>query len=197
MRLVVGLGNPGSKYRNNRHNTGFLLLDRFAEKHNLRFRKKPKYEYLKADEVIFIKPETYMNRSGSAVTSILTENRLEDILVIVDDINLPLGEIRLRQQGGFGGHNGLKSIGSALGTDNFKRMRIGINDPAGNNLSDYVLSDFSKKESQILEIVFEFAEILLEEYLNFDFDHMIEKYSRTKKSYSEKIQDSQDQDTNS
>jgi len=197
MRLVVGLGNPGSKYRNNRHNTGFLLLDRFAEKHKLSFKKKIKYDFLRSSQIIFIKPSTYMNRSGSAVTSILTRNRIEDILVIVDDINLPLGEIRLRHQGGYGGHNGLKSIGSALGTDNFKRMRIGVNDPSGKDLSDYVLSDFSKKESSILEIVFEFAESLLEEYIEYDFDRMVGKYSKLKKSYSEKIQDSQDQDTNS
>ncbi|MDO9578036.1 MAG: aminoacyl-tRNA hydrolase [Candidatus Cloacimonadales bacterium] len=197
MRLVVGLGNPGAKYRNNRHNTGFLLLDRYTEKHNLSFHKKLKYDFLKLTEIIFIKPGTFMNRSGSAVTSVLTGNRLEDILVIVDDINLPLGEIRLRNQGGFGGHNGLKSIGSALGTDNFKRLRIGINDPSGKDLADYVLSDFSKHETEILEIVFEFAEILLEEYVEYDFDHMVEKYSKFKKSYSEKIQDSQDHDTNS
>lgn len=197
MRLIVGLGNPGSKYRNNRHNTGYLLLDRYAGKHDLKFRRKIKYDFLKSGEIIFIKPVTYMNRSGAAVTSVLTGERLEDILVITDDINLPLGEIRLRRQGGFGGHNGLKSIGSALGTDNFKRMRIGVNDPSGNNLSDYVLSDFSEQESMILRIVFEFADILLEEYVNQDFDHMVEKYSKLKKSYSERIQSSQDQDTNS
>jgi peptidyl-tRNA hydrolase, PTH1 family len=197
MRLVVGLGNPGSKYRNNRHNTGFLLLDRYAESQNLSFKKKTKYDFLKISDLIFIKPSTYMNRSGSAVTSILTGHRIEDILVIVDDINLPLGEVRLRQQGGFGGHNGLKSIGSALGTDNFKRLRIGVNDPSGKDQSDYVLSDFSKAEIKILEIVFEFSEILLEEYVKNDFDHMVEKYSILKKSYSEKIQDSQDHDTSS
>jgi len=197
MRLVVGLGNPGSKYRNNRHNTGFLVLDRFADNHDLSFKKKNKYDFLKSSEIIFIKPSTYMNRSGAAVTSILTGNRIDDILVIVDDINLPLGEIRLRHQGGYGGHNGLKSIGSTLGTDNFKRMRIGVNDPSGKNLSDYVLSDFSKDETRILGIVFEFAELLLDEYVKYDFDQMVGKYSKLKKSYSEKIQDSQDQDTNS
>jgi len=197
MRLVVGLGNPGSKYRNNRHNTGFLVLDRFADNHDLSFKKKNKYDFLKSSEIIFIKPSTYMNRSGAAVTSILTGHRIDDILVIVDDINLPLGEIRLRHQGGYGGHNGLKSIGSTLGTDNFKRMRIGVNDPSGKNLSDYVLSDFSKDETRMLGIVFEFAELLLDEYVKYDFDQMVGKYSKLKKSYSEKIQDSQDQDTNS
>jgi PTH1 family peptidyl-tRNA hydrolase len=195
MRLIVGLGNPGSKYKYNRHNTGFLILDRYCEKFQLSFKRKLKYEFLKTDEMIFLKPGTYMNRSGTAVTSILTKYRIEDILVIVDDINLPLGEIRLRRQGGFGGHNGLKSIGSALGTDNFKRMRIGVNDASGQNLSDYVLSDFDKEEAKILNIIFDFAEELLEEYIDYDFDQMVEKYSKLKKSYSEKIQNSQDQDT--
>lgn len=170
-------------------------MDRYCEKFQLSFKRKLKYEFLKTDEMIFLKPGTYMNRSGTAVTSILTKYRIEDILVIVDDINLPLGEIRLRRQGGFGGHNGLKSIGSALGTDNFKRMRIGVNDASGQNLSDYVLSDFDKEEAKILNIIFDFAEELLEEYIDYDFDQMVEKYSKLKKSYSEKIQNSQDQDT--
>ncbi|HPR16896.1 MAG TPA: aminoacyl-tRNA hydrolase [Candidatus Cloacimonadota bacterium] len=193
MRLIVGLGNPGNRYKNNRHNLGFLVVDRFAAEHGIKFSKKTNHDFAKTADLIIIKPNTYMNRSGVAVTSVLTNNRLEDILVIVDDINLPLGEIRLRNNGGFGGHNGLKSIGEALGTDNFKRMRIGVGSPQQEDLSDYVLSDFSLEEKQKLQIMTDFAADLLKEYVMYDFDHMVVTYSKLKKSYSEKIQDSQDQ----
>jgi PTH1 family peptidyl-tRNA hydrolase len=193
MRLIVGLGNPGNEYKNNRHNLGFLLTDRFAASNKLEFKRKKNYDFCRLSDVIIIKPKTFMNRSGVAVTSILTENRLADILVVVDDINLPVGEIRLRRNGGYGGHNGLKSIGNALGTDNFKRLRIGVGSPINENLSDYVLSDFSPDEFRKMNLVLDFAEVLLQEYVNYDFDRMVELYSRLKKSYSEKIQDSQDQ----
>lgn len=193
MRLIVGLGNPGNKYKNNRHNLGFLLADRFASSKDIDFKNKKNYDFCKLQDIILIKPKTYMNRSGAAVTSVLTENRLEDILVIVDDIYLPVGEIRLRRNGGFGGHNGLKSIGEALGTDNFKRMRIGVGSPDQEELSNYVLSDFSSDEQQKMQIVMKFAEDLLKEYVEYDFDQMVGLYSKLKKSYSEKIQGSQDQ----
>jgi len=193
MRLIVGLGNPGNSYKDNRHNLGFLVVDRFARSQDVNFKHKSKYDYLKLQDLIIIKPKTFMNRSGAAVTSVLMTSRVDDILVIVDDIYLPVGEIRLRQHGGFGGHNGLKSIGEALGTDNFKRMRIGVGSPDQDNLSDFVLSDFSKQENEIMQIVIDFAEDLLKEYINKDFDQMVVLYSKLKQSYSEKIQDSQDQ----
>ncbi len=193
MKLVVGLGNPGKKYKDNRHNVGFLLLDRIAKKNDLLFKKKINYDFAKLNSSIFIKPKTYMNRSGVAVTSILAKHKLDDILVVVDDINLPLGEIRLRSEGGYGGHNGLKSIGNSLGSNEFKRLRIGVGYPNKKDLSEYVLSDFSREENDILKIVLELTEILIEEYINHDFDRMVEKYSVLKKSYSEKLYKSQDQ----
>ena len=193
MKLVVGLGNPGIEYKFNRHNAGFLFLDKYTAKRDIKFKKKIKYDIAIADEIIFIKPKTYMNRSGNAVTSIITKHRVDNIMVIVDDINLPLGEIRFRKEGGYGGHNGLKSIGAALGTDKFNRFRIGVGAPETGELSEYVLSDFSSQEEEILDVVFEFCEILLEDYLSNDFDRMIEKYSKLKISYSEKIKNSQDQ----
>jgi len=128
-----------------------------------------------------------MNNSGNAVTSILTKYKIEDLMVIVDDIYLPLGEIRLRQEGGFGGHNGLKSIAKALGTDEFKRLRIGVGSPDNEILSNYVLADFSKCELDILNIVLKFTETLLNEYIKGDFKDLLDAYSRLRKSYSEKI----------
>jgi len=192
MRLVVGLGNPGKKYKYNRHNIGFAVLDSFIKKFDLKFKRRTKYDYLMSDDVLFIKPKIYMNRSGDAVTSVLTKYRIDEILVIVDDIHLPIGEIRIRKDGGNGGHNGLKSIVDALGSSEFGRIRIGVGAPFEKDLSNYVLSDFSKKEVSKLNVVFDLLNILLEDYRNSDYNQMINKYSKYKKSYSEKILDSQD-----
>jgi PTH1 family peptidyl-tRNA hydrolase len=193
MRLILGLGNPGNKYKTNRHNLGFMILDDFCEKSELKFKKHKNYFWTEYNDILFVKPRTYMNRSGIAVTSILTDNRIEDILVIVDDVNLPLGEIRLRNQGGFGGHNGLKSIGEALGTDYFKRLRIGVNTPRQHDLADYVLSDFNQQEMKIIDQSIDFCRSLLEVYIGTDFDQVLNYFSKNKKSYSEKISASQDQ----
>lgn len=193
MKLVVGLGNPGRKYKYNRHNIGFAVLDSYIKKLDLKFKRRTKYDYLISDDVLFIKPKIYMNRSGDAVTSVLTKYRIDEILVIVDDIHLPIGEIRIRKDGGNGGHNGLKSIVDALGSSQFGRIRIGVGSPIEKDLSNYVLSDFSKKEVSKLNVVFDLLNILLEDYRNSDFNQMINKYSKYKKSYSEKILESQDQ----
>jgi PTH1 family peptidyl-tRNA hydrolase len=192
MKLVVGLGNPGEKYKSNRHNIGFLLLDKYGNKKNISFKKRKYYLIAQDKDIVFIKPRTFMNNSGIAVTSILSKYKVEDILVIVDDVNLPLGDIRLRQEGGFGGHNGLKSIAYALGSEEFKRLRIGVSNPSGFNISDYVLSDFSEEEEKVLKIVFDFSVSLLEIYIESDFEQVLNYYSKYKKSYSEKIKESQD-----
>jgi len=192
MRLILGLGNPGKKYETNRHNVGFMLLDKYCKTYGLEFKKHKNYFWTQQDDVLLVKPRTYMNRSGVAVTSILTGNRIEDILVVLDDVNLQLGEIRLRDQGGFGGHNGLKSISSALGTDYFKRLRIGINSPQQEDLSDYVLADFDQKELIIIDKAIDFCRNLLDEYIKTDYDQVLNYYSKNKKSYSEKIITSQD-----
>lgn len=185
MRLIVGLGNPGAKYQNNRHNVGFMLLDQIVGERSLSFKKKINYDYVKFADLILVKPKTYMNRSGFAVTSVLTTKLIEDILVIVDDVNIPLGEVRLRKAGGFGGHNGLKSIGTALGSDEFKRLRIGVGSPSEEDLSNYVLADFSQQERSLLQPAMNFSKLLIEEYIENGFDQMVDRYSKQKKSYSE------------
>ncbi|MDP8202987.1 MAG: aminoacyl-tRNA hydrolase [Candidatus Tenebribacter mawsonii] len=192
MRLVVGLGNPGKKYKSNRHNIGFSFLDLYFKKLDLKFKRRVKYDYLISDNLIFIKPKTYMNRSGDAITSVMTKYRIDEILVIVDDIHLPVGDIRIRKSGGNGGHNGLRSIVSSLGSDEFGRIRIGVGSPEEKELSNYVLSDFSKNEVATLNVVFDLLNILLESFQNSDFNQMVNEYSKYKKSYSEKILDSQD-----
>ncbi len=187
MRLIIGLGNPGKKYYHNRHNIGFQIIENYAKSKGLTFKKRLIYDFVKDQDILYVKPKTFMNNSGNAVTSILTKYKIEDLMVIVDDIYLPLGEIRLRQEGGFGGHNGLKSIAKALGTDEFKRLRIGVGSPDNEILSNYVLADFSKCELDILNIVLKFTETLLNEYIKGDFKDLLDAYSRLRKSYSEKI----------
>lgn len=192
MRLIVGLGNPGKKYQKTRHNIGFIVLDNFFSKNDKQFKKQKNYDSVEYKGVISIKPKTFMNLSGKAVTAVQTKTRIDEILVIVDDIYLPIGEIRLRKSGGLAGHNGLKSIAEALGTREFKRMRIGVGSPDSKELSDYVLSEFSSNDLKILDHTLSFTSELLDKYISEDFDEMVKYYSKKKKSYSESIMQAQD-----
>lgn len=157
--LVVGLGNPGKEYANSRHNVGYIVLEQIALYNNLSFSKSTKYKsdiakiLLLGKKIIFIKPLTYMNLSGTAVCLIKDFYKLQnyDIIVIHDDIDLPLGIVKLKVGGGSGGHNGLKSISSAIG-DSYLRIKIGIGRPIAEHLSvaSYVLSDFLVAELTVL-----------------------------------------------
>ncbi len=158
MYCVVGLGNPGKKYEKNRHNAGFLFLDWLANKNNFSFHKAATYHYAKLvyNDLphIFVKPQTYMNLSGIAVSYVLSYFKIntENCIVIVDDIALPFGKIRIRQNGSSGGHNGLKSIENQIGSQDYPRIRIGVGEPKNEDLADYVLSDFNKKELEIFDL---------------------------------------------
>jgi PTH1 family peptidyl-tRNA hydrolase len=169
-KLIIGLGNPGRKYAHNRHNVGFQCLDRLAQAHGFSFRggvlNRVKGRRAKASlalgkiadvGVVLARPLTYMNLSGQAVRQLVNFYRLafEDILVIYDDLDLPLGTIRLRPEGGSGGHKGMRSIIEALGSQGFPRLRVGIGRPPGNDAVSYVLSDFSADEQITLESVYE------------------------------------------
>ncbi len=166
--LIVGLGNPGKEYENTRHNVGFNVLDRLAKELACSFKKKWRFSAEIADarfderKIVLVKPRTYMNRSGIAIQPVLKWLNLStrDMLVVVDDVDLPLGGVRVRSSGGSGGHNGLKSIVNVLGgREDFARLRIGIgrNQPVGNDVSGHVLGPFSRGEQQIVEKVLEIA----------------------------------------
>ncbi|MBX7257256.1 MAG: aminoacyl-tRNA hydrolase [Candidatus Hydrogenedentes bacterium] len=154
MKLIVGLGNPGPQYRNTRHNVGFRAVERVAEMLGVMFDQE-KYDGLIAKgqrgthAILLLKPMTYMNVSGVSVAA-AAKNRVAnplDLLIVTDDINLPLGRLRLREKGSAGGHNGLKSIIERLGTDEFPRLRIGVGDKEpGTDLRDHVLSGFRPEE---------------------------------------------------
>ena len=185
MKLIVGLGNIGKEYENTRHNMGFMLVDRYLEYKNipLKFKEKLNAMYVETtinnEKVIFIKPTTYMNNSGMAVRAFVDFYKLnvEDILVISDDLDLDLGKFRLRRNGSSGGHNGLKSIISHLGTDGFKRLRIGISNDK-DDVINYVLSKFSKKELNEIDTMFDTLVDVLDDYFVMDFTSLMSKYNR-------------------
>ena len=185
MKLIVGLGNIGKKYENTRHNMGFILVDRYLQYKNItdKFKEKFNAMYVETtinnEKVIFIKPTTYMNNSGIAVRAFLDFYKLnsEDILVISDDLDLDLGKFRLRRNGSSGGHNGLKSIISHLGTDGFKRLRIGISNDK-DDVINYVLSKFSKKELNEIDTMFDTLVNVLDDYFVMDFTSLMSKYNR-------------------
>lgn len=188
MRAVVGIGNPGKKYHFNRHNVGFLALDFFAEKHNLRFIPS-RYDFYFAegeiDGVPFLlaKPTTYVNNSGKAVKDLLENYNIavEDLLVVVDDINLEEFDFRLKKLGSDGGHNGLASIIYFLNSNSFPRLRIGIgSDFDKGDLANYVLSDFDEEELNKLKEVFQFTSGIIKAFITGGYDACLSEYSKIK-----------------
>jgi len=161
--LIVGLGNPGREYRENRHNVGFMLLDRLAEKLGVSFsRLEARALVTRADyldrRLVLVKPQTYMNLSGQSVASLARFYKVpaENLLVAYDDVDLPLGTLRLRPAGGSAGQKGMQSIIETLGTQDFPRLRIGIDRPPGRmDAAAYVLRDFSRSQKELLPEVLE------------------------------------------
>ena len=184
---LIGLGNPGKKYSKNRHNIGFLLLEKLSKKHNSNFLLKDKLKsYCSEFQInnstfrLFL-PNTFMNNSGNAVRAIIDwyKLNLDQIFIIVDDKDLPLGKIRFRRKGSSGGHNGLKSIIEQLQTQNFKRIRIGIGSPpqikGKNNINtiSHVLGNISLEEKSILDKVYKRVIESLEQINTKKEDHII------------------------
>lgn len=184
-RLIVGLGNPGKAYAHTRHNIGFLCLNYFARKHQMVFSQRKCYSQLARGkfgsyDLILAKPLTFMNQSGRAIAALIQnfELPLTNLIVIYDDMDLPFGQIRIRPKGGAGGHNGMKSIIEALGTEEFPRLRVGIGRPNAEAIS-YVLSTFSPQEKHRLNrhIIPRVAEAL-ECLLNEGLEAVMNKFNR-------------------
>lgn len=183
MRLVVGLGNPGKIYQWSKHNIGFLVVDAYATYLGLVFNKEPKFqgEIIKTDTCIFLKPKTYMNLSGNAVSLVAQFYKIEpkDILVISDDLDLPFLKLRIREKGSAGGHNGLKSIIATLSSPEFNRLRIGIDRKDEMDTKDYVLSNFSKAEKKELLGLFAQTNDLLDRFVkNESIDSIMNQFNR-------------------
>lgn len=165
MKCIVGLGNPGKKYALTRHNVGFMCLDHLAYKKGLTFSMSNKFkgEIAKSKDTILLKPHTFMNLSGESVRALTNyyDIDIEDILIVYDDLDLETGAIRLRPKGGSGGHNGIKSLIQNLGSNEFKRVRIGIDKNPLIETADYVLGQFSKENQPIIkEAIVKTSEIL-------------------------------------
>jgi len=161
--LIAGLGNPGQQYKHNRHNVGFMLIDQIAERLQVNFTRLESKALVTRtkfanNRIILAKPQTYMNKSGTAVGSLVRYYKLplENIFIAFDDVDLDLGTLRIRPKGGSGGQKGVASIINALGTQDFARLRIGIGRPPGRmDAADYVLRDFSREEKELLSEVLE------------------------------------------
>lgn len=172
-RLIVGLGNPGDKYQNTRHNVGFMVVNALAEKYGGKWKTDKKFEAelceveREGEKIWLLKPQTFMNISGKSVSAILNyyDIDLADLCIIYDDKDMEFGKIRFRQEGGSGGHNGIKSITEHLGTEEFPRLKIGVANELTEKMdtADFVLTRFSKEEQEELPQIIEEVVLLLEE----------------------------------
>lgn len=186
MKLIVGLGNPGKEYTNTRHNVGFSFIDSYLESKGIDEKWTKKFDglYLETklnnEKVYFLKPQTYMNLSGNSVKKLVDYFNIEidDILIISDDLDLNVGNFKLRLNGTSGGHNGLKSIESSLGTNNYKRLKIGISNDKEKDTKDYVLGNFSKEEKEVLNELYKSLHTVIDDYFKLDFEDLMSKYNR-------------------
>ncbi|WP_010632672.1 aminoacyl-tRNA hydrolase [Sporolactobacillus vineae] len=190
MKMIVGLGNPGSEYAHTRHNMGFEVVDRLAEKYQIRL-DHSKFKALfgkgtiDGNAVILVKPLTYMNASGEAVGPLLHFFKLvpdDDLLVIHDDMDLNMGRLRLRHKGSSGGHNGIKSLILHLGTENFARIKVGVGHPERTQQAvvNYVLSRFNREEQAIMEDTFERASDAAAAWLSLPFSELMNRFNASK-----------------
>jgi len=159
MHVIIGLGNPGKEYADTKHNVGFRVIDKLADKYNIDISKFKHRAFvgdgmINGKKVLLVKPQTYMNLSGESVKEVITFYKvpIENMVVIYDDTSLPLSMIRIREKGSAGGHNGIKNIIAHMGTDEFARIKVGIGEkPNGWDLADYVLAKFSKDDAPLIE----------------------------------------------
>jgi PTH1 family peptidyl-tRNA hydrolase len=185
MKLIVGLGNIGKKYENTRHNVGFMLIDKIADNFHITFDKSKfcgaytEFNY-NGEKIILLKPEKYMNLSGEVVAAYVKFYKIpiSDILIISDDLDMPTGKIKLKYKGSSGGHNGLKNIEQNLGTNEYKRLKVGIANNKLIDTKDYVLGKFTKEEFNELSKVLDMIVTIFIDYLNLDFDNVMTKYNK-------------------
>ncbi|MGD6778043.1 MULTISPECIES: aminoacyl-tRNA hydrolase [Bacillaceae] len=186
MKVFVGLGNPGRQYEETRHNIGFMVIDELADKWNIpltqsKFKGIFGQGTINGEKVLLVKPLTYMNLSGECVRPLLDFYKLdvEDLVVIYDDLDLPAGKLRLRQKGSAGGHNGIKSLIQHLQTQNFNRIRMGIDRPKnGPSISDYVLGKFQTEERPAIDDSIKKAAEACEENLSKEFLQVMNTFNQ-------------------
>lgn len=183
-KLIVGLGNPGKEYEKTRHNVGFMALDSFSSI-ICKSIDKEKFNGLYTDfllngeKFILLKPQKFMNLSGEVVKKYIDYFNIknEDILIISDDINLPVGKIRIRLKGSAGGHNGLKNIEQHLSTNEYKRLKIGVSNDKNQDLKDFVLGKFSKEDLNTLEEIYPKVKDIIENIFFEKIENLMNKYN--------------------
>jgi len=175
MKLIVGLGNPGKEYDNTRHNIGFIILDKYLG--NVKYKKKFNGEYFESGNVIYLKPQTYMNNSGECVSKFIKyyNINLDDLLVIQDDLDIEVGKYKFKENSSSGGHNGIKSIIHNLGTNSFFRMKVGILTDNKNDVIDFVLGRFSKKELDLIN--FDNLVNSIDDFINYGKEYVMNRYN--------------------
>ena len=183
MKLIAGLGNPGEEYRQTRHNVGFMVADALAARHSLAWRNEGQVTFAKrfgSPEFLIAKPKTFMNLSGFAVAEFASYRNVDhgDLLIVVDDVDLPLGRMRARARGSAGTHNGLKSVVAQLGTTDFARLRVGVGrGDARKDLADYVLAKFEAAEQAALNDIVTRAADAAEMFAAEDIEKVMNRYN--------------------
>jgi PTH1 family peptidyl-tRNA hydrolase len=195
MKLIVGLGNPGPRYKGTRHNVGFEVVDELARRRRLTFESSPSEAVVakwRDAGALIVKPLAFMNLSGQAVGELARYFKVEpaDVLIVVDEVQLPLGRVRVRARGSAGGHNGLKSIEAHLGTDQYPRMRLGVGRGiAERDMADHVLSRFEPDERGVIADTIEKAADAVEAFLSEGIDVVMNRYNRKDDQKKEDTED--------
>lgn len=187
VKMIVGLGNPGSKYAETKHNVGFMVVDKIAKENDVTFTEDKIFKaevgsvFLNGEKVYFVKPTTFMNNSGQAVKALLTYFNIDisDLLVIYDDLDMEVGKIRFRQKGSAGGHNGIKSIIGHIGTQEFDRVKVGIGRPPQKmSVINHVMSGFKGDDAIVMEQTIDKVDSAVNFYLKGnDFETVMRKYN--------------------
>lgn len=184
MKLIVGLGNPGKEYEGTRHNIGFDVVDKYLKFKNIN-EGKSKFDGIyfesnvNGEKVIFLKPQKYMNLSGEVVRKYVEyfKIKVEDILIIHDDLDQEIGKIKLKQNSSSGGHNGIKNIESNLNTKNYKRLKIGISKNKSIDTKDFVLGKFNKSDRELIDNVIDVCLNIIDDFFILNFDKLMNKYN--------------------
>ena len=181
MNIIIGLGNPGEQYKNTRHNVGFLAVDEFAKKHDFsefKLQKKSKSEVSEKDEIILVKPQTFMNESGKSVREIIKNKPVNNIIVIHDDIDLPIGKIKIVQERGSAGHKGVESIIQNIGNEGLIRFRIGIGSENKIEAMKVVLKNFSPEEQNKIDKVIQKTSKALDFFFKNGLEKTMNEYNK-------------------
>ena len=184
MKLIVGLGNPGLEYNNTRHNVGFMAIDKLSKYLNIEINKN-KFDGLYGEKIIndekyiFLKPQKYMNLSGEVIKKYIDffKIKIEDILIINDDLDLPVGKIKIKFKGSCGGHNGLRNIEQHINTSEYKRIKIGISNNKLYDTKDYVLGKFNNEDLELINNALDKIPLIFNDYTKYSFDKIMSLYN--------------------